>query len=316
MSKPQILQTRKEYSQIDTLEIIQHYIDPAPKKSGAENVFVRCPSPDHDDSSRENCSVSLTKQLFNCFACGAKGHLTTALRWRNAPEHIINAVSSTQTRPLNIKLTERDSFLDNDLLFAYAHEPTEWISDGFSPSLLEQHQIGYDHYLNRITIPIRDVFGNLIAISGRNLSPNAHGKYKVYKSELGEFEPLRYAPRVHDHLWRAHLLENTSNPIVVVEGYKAALWLVQCGILSTVAIMGSKVSDAQADLLSRLTDEVWLMLDGDEAGRRGQHFSAIKLYRAGIDVKCVQYARDVRQPDDLALCEVHESLLTLKHWRS
>lgn len=309
-----LITTPEEFS-IDTLTLIQHYIDPNPKRSGSENVFVRCPNPDHDDSSRDNCSVSLTKNIFNCFACGAKGHISHALRWRNAPEYIIDRVASTRSRPLAYEGPEPVKYLDDDLLFAYEHTPKAWIDDGFSPELLNQHQIGYDHYHDRITVPIRDLSGKLVAISGRNLSGHG-GKYKVYKSELGEFQPHRYSPKVHDHLWRAHLLEpDCIRQIVVVEGYKAALWLVQCGILSTVAIMGSKISDAQVSLLSSLTDEVWMMLDADEAGRRGQRLSAIKLYRSGINVKCVHYAKDVKQPDDMAMQDVHESFLQLNDWR-
>lgn len=304
-------------SSIDTLDIVRTYIDPNPKKSGSENVFVRCPHPDHEDHSRENCSVSLTKSLFNCFACGAKGHLVQALRWVNAPDFIVSAVSSADSRPLiGGGYTPVERYLDDDILFAYDHAPTAWINEGFSPDLLAEHGIGYDHYLDRVTVPIRDLHNNLIAISGRNLSDTHAGKYKVYRSELGEFQPHNYSPRVHDHLWRANLLESPDAPLVIVEGYKAALWLVQCGLTSTVAIMGSQISDAQADIVSRLCDESWLMLDMDEAGRRGQQLSAIKLYRRGINVKCVHYARDVRQPDDMSLAEVHESFLNLQHWRS
>ena len=307
--------TRKAFS-IDTLDLIIHYIDPQPKKSGHGNVFVMCPNPEHLDLSRENCSVSLTKQLFNCFACGAKGHIAKALNWKKAPNFIIDAVSSMRSSPLISMQPDVCHYLDEDILFAYNHVPQQWIDEGFDPKLLSEHGIGYDHYLNRITIPIRDVFGNLVAISGRNLDESSIGKYKVYKTELGDFEPLNYRPRVHDHLWRANLLEDSSDPLVVVEGYKAALWLVQCGLTSTVAIMGSHMSEDQTNLVSRLTDEVWLMLDMDEAGRRGQNKSAINLYRRGLTVRYVEYATNVKQPDDLTMCEVHKSFNNLKPWRS
>ena len=304
--------------EINTLDIIRTYIDPSPRKSGADHVFVMCPHPDHADYSRENCSVSISKSVFNCFACGAKGHLSRALKWKRAPDFIISAVSSASPKPLankGLPLVER--YLDDDLLFAYANEPQAWIEEGFCPRVLAEHSIGHDHYLNRITIPIRSIDGKLVAISGRNLSNvERQGKYKVYKSELGDFQPVNYQPRVHDHLWRANLLAHSADPLIIVEGYKAALWLVQCGLTSTVAIMGSKMSDAQANLARQISDEVLLMLDMDEAGRRGQHLSAIKLYSLGVNVKCVQYAKDVRQPDDLTLEEVHSSLLNLTNWRS
>lgn len=43
------------------------------KTSG--NVFVTCLNPNHIDRSPTNCSISLDKGLYHCFACGASGSL-------------------------------------------------------------------------------------------------------------------------------------------------------------------------------------------------------------------------------------------------
>jgi DNA primase len=51
--------------------------------------------------------------------------------------------------------------------------------------------------------------------------------------------------------------------LIITEGFKACLWLLQCGYTNTVALMGSSLSEKQASLLHRLRVRVVLFLDND-----------------------------------------------------
>lgn len=292
---------------MDTLQLVEMFIDADWKRSTSGNVFVRCPSPDHNDGS-PSCHLSIEKRVFNCFSCGAKGTLATALRWRRAPESVINLVADLPSSPFIGRESVDSPLLDESLLYAYDHAPLPWIEAGFDSQLLAEHEIGFDILNNRVTIPVRNAEGGLVAIVGRNMVGDA--KYKVYRSEFGEFEPRGYAPKVHDHLWRYHRLDpEDSGPVVVVEGYKAALHLVQSGCWATVALLGARISEAQVNLLSSLDRPVILFLDNDEAGRRGQRDAEIKLYRHGLDVYTAPYGSNVKQPDDLTPAEVLNSVI-------
>jgi len=291
---------------MDTLQLVEMFIDADWKRSTSGNVFVRCPSPDHNDGS-PSCHLSLEKRVFNCFSCGAKGTLATALRWRRAPESLINHVADLPSSPFIGREPVESPLLDESLLYAYDNAPDPWIAQGFDPQLLADHEIGYDKINNRVTIPVRNAEGGLVAIVGRNMS--GESKYKVYRSEFGEFEPRGYAPKVHDHLWRYHLLPEDKGSVVVVEGYKAALHLVHSGCWSVVALLGARISQAQVSLLSALGRPVTLFLDNDEAGRRGQRDAEIKLYRQGLDVKRATYVANVKQPDDLTPTEALDSVI-------
>lgn len=292
---------------MDALQLVEMFIDADWRRSTSGNVFVRCPSPDHNDGS-PSCHLSLEKRVFNCFSCGAKGTLSMALKWRRAPESIINLVADLPTSPFIGMESTGSPLLDESILYAYDHEPKPWIDAGYDAQLLAEHEIGFDILNNRVTIPVRNAEGGLVAIVGRNMSGDA--KYKVYRSEFGEFEPRGYAPKVHDHLWRYHRLDHEETcPIVVVEGYKAALHIVQSGYFPTVALLGARISDAQVNLLSDLNRPVILFLDNDEAGRRGQRDAEIKLYRQGLDVYTAPYGSNVKQPDNLTPMDVLNSII-------
>lgn len=296
---------------MNLLALIEAYIDPQWKRSNAQNIFVRCPSPDHNDDS-PSCHVSLEKHVFICFSCGVKGHISYAFQLKRAPSSVIDMLPSKEQTVFDRVGPSRlpTQHLDETILYAYDNPPQPWIDAGFLPDVLAKHRIGYDRVHDRVTVPIFDIDGRLVAISGRNMSGDS--KYKVYRTEFGDFMPPNYRPKVHDHLWRANMLGEGDDPIIVVEGYKAALWLVQCGLPSTVALMGAGISEEQAHLLYSLNRPVILMLDMDEAGRRAEKKGAIILYRRGLRVSCATYAAAVKQPDDLTVEEVYTSLTRLR----
>lgn len=292
----------------DVLRIVEVFLDARWKPSTFGNVFILCPHPDHRDTS-PSCHVSLEKLVFNCFACGAKGTLAYALQLKGAPPSVLDLLPKPDELRRALPPPPRDDVIDEAVLACYETLPQEWLALGFTESVLREHEIGYDRYNKRVTVPIRDSGGKLRAISGRDVA-GADARYKIYRTELMDFMPAGYAPRVHDYLWRAHLALKESGPIIVTEGFKACMWLAQCGVTCSVALMGAQMSDKQAQLLADTGRQVWLMLDLDDAGRRGQRESAIKLYRRQVDVHhlCYSHARGrghvracVRQPDDLEI---------------
>ena len=59
-----------------------------------EELFFKCPSPDHDDNTYTNCSINLNKGLFYCFACGFKGNLEKLKKIYNKNRSDTNNYSS------------------------------------------------------------------------------------------------------------------------------------------------------------------------------------------------------------------------------
>ena len=220
--------------------------------------------------------------------------------------------------------------LPESLLGVYDWLPEVMIDMGFTEEILLEHDIGYDRERDRITFPIRDIFGKLIGVSGRSTIGDLP-KYKVYTGkhivdgkevlgELGQWYPDYSSEGIRDHLWCGQFVypELTKNPrgqLIIVEGYKAALWLKLHDWKTTVALMGSKMSRGQERLIRRMGVETFVLLDNNDPGQEGADqicqrlgVSTFPVYRCSYPRYCDENA----QPDDLDEGELEEVLSTSK----
>lgn len=261
---------------------------------------ISCPHPDHDDRS-PSCFVNTQKQVFICFSCGAKGHASRILKWLGIRAELDAVPNFVKKRAPEIH------FVDDRVLYAWAYEPTEWLDAGFDLDVLSTHEIGFDVLNQRITVPIRDRHGQLVAVSGRAVHEQQEPRYKIYKSEFRDYLPPGYRAAKGSVLWRQHLLPERVDTLIVVEGFKAALWLVQHGYPNVVATMGKNVTETQEGLLRGLRVPVIIMFDADEAGRKGAETLGINLYRSGVSVSYADMD-DGLSPDDLTSGQITTTL--------
>ena len=119
----------------------------------------------------------------------------------------------------------------------------------------------YDRFRNRITFPIRDQRGRVLAFGARAVSPDAQPKY--LNSPEGELYRKSHTLYGID---RARGPIAKARRAIVVEGYTDVLALQQAGVEETVAIMGTAITPEQVSMLAGLTDLVVLALDADRAG--------------------------------------------------
>jgi DNA primase len=147
----------------------------------------------------------------------------------------------------------------------------------------------------RLVIPIHDEVGRLVAYCGRSLD----GWEPRYK-----FPPGFAKSQVLFNLHRAAAVGEET--VVVVEGFFDCFRVHQAGSRSVVALMGSALYERQRELLSERFRRIVLMLDGDEAGRRGSARMAAELAGHG-PVRVVELAAG-SQPDRLSEAELQEIL--------
>jgi DNA primase len=146
----------------------------------------------------------------------------------------------------------------------------------------------------RIAIPIHNPEGNVVAYAGRWPGEPAEDTPK-YKLPPGFSKSLELF-----NIDRA-IKEPGDMPLIIVEGFFAAMTLHQHGCKKVVALMGSTMSTAQEELIRKHTtseSEVIVMLDEDEAGRAGREDIATRLSRFCF-VKVYQFAEPGMQPEDL-----------------
>jgi DNA primase len=113
----------------------------------------------------------------------------------------------------------------------------------------------------RVAFPIHDDEAVLIAFGGRAVKEelaDGTGKYRLPQGFKASF--------VLFNLHRAKKFADRG--LVIVEGVFPCFKLHQAGFPNTVALMGSSLSEHQAQLLVAHADRLALMFDGDEAGTK------------------------------------------------
>lgn len=147
----------------------------------------------------------------------------------------------------------------------------------------------YDRFRNRLMFPIIDVRGNVIGFGGRVMD-NSTPKY------LNSPETIIFNKR--KNLFALNLAKKTKlDYMILVEGYMDAVALHQYGFDCAVASLGTSLTEEHAALLSRYTEQVMLIYDGDEAGQNATRRAIPMLEKAGLQVKVLQM-RDAKDPDE------------------
>ena len=147
----------------------------------------------------------------------------------------------------------------------------------------------YDRFRNRLMFPIIDVRGNVIAFGGRVLD-DSKPKY------LNSNDTVIFNKR--KNLFGLNLSKKTKlGYMILVEGNIDVVTMHQYGFDNVVASLGTSLTDEQATLLSRYTEQVVLLYDGDGAGQKATARAIPILEKAGLHVKVLQIP-DNMDPDD------------------
>ena len=150
----------------------------------------------------------------------------------------------------------------------------------------------FDRFRDRLMFPIIDVRGNVIGFGGRimnNKDPNA-AKY------LNSPETLIFNKR--KNLFGLNMAKKSKlDYLILVEGYMDAIALHQHGFDCAVASLGTSLTEEHAVLLSKYTQQVVLIYDGDAAGQRAAQRAIPMLEKAGLSVKVLRM-KDAKDPDE------------------
>ena len=140
--------------------------------------------------------------------------------------------------------------------------------------------------------PIIDVRGNVIGFGGRIMNDRDKNAAKYLNSP----ETLIFNKR--KNLFALNYAKKSKmGYLILVEGYMDAIALHQYGFDCAVASLGTALTDDGAALLSRYTDQVVLIYDGDTAGQNATQRAIPMLEKAGLQVKVLKM-RDAKDPDE------------------
>ena len=147
----------------------------------------------------------------------------------------------------------------------------------------------------RLIIPIISALGEVIGFGGRALKKVDFGKYKNTK-DTEVFNKRK-------NLYNLNLLKKlrktqTISSVIVVEGYMDTISLYQAGFKNVVASMGTSLTQEQARLIKRYSDNVFISYDGDGAGQKANLRGLEILKDNGLNVKVVPLPEGL-DPDDV-----------------
>lgn len=303
------------------------------RMAGPNNVIALCPF--HQDAS-PSFAMNIHNGLYICYACGAKGNFRTFLKGMGLSKNDIDLHYGKTLEDLkrntppppdpNLPTVTYDEHerppedllglfhvRDDDELKHVANKVLELDLDLLT---LRRFEVGVDKKHNRVTFPLRDLRGNFVGVSGRAMSSDQSPRYKVYREEYKTWGLPAYDTDKSHLLWNAHrvypeVVSRTlpqGESIVVVEGFKGAMWLSQAGVPNVVALMTKTLSWTQRWILLRFGGPYTLMLDNDEAGMEGTVYVSSELQKTCGSVRVVEYEQ--RQPTDVPLEDIRQLIET------
>jgi DNA primase len=202
---------------------------------------------------------------------------------------------STQPEVINPPLGFSLKNLDHERAYAYAE------GRGISRATAEQFGLAValaGGYKGRLVIPLIDHQEGVNVLVG------------YAARALDESEPKYLFPSREKGFFKSHLVYHLAlvreRAAVIVEGFFDCIKVTQAGY-PCVCVMGSDVSDRQAEILCARFERMVLFFDGDAAGRQGTDRALVALGRRGRYVRAV-LVPDGSQPDELSEEEIKRLL--------
>lgn len=302
---------------ISMQQILDYYSIDWLRPSGNESIG-RCPI--HEGEGTRTFHLNLTKNVFNCFSCGAKGGSVidfvaakekcsirqAALKlkaWFGISGDV--RVKTVRQPPRRTPQVQKPAFINPPLSFKLRIDSghpyglrrglTRETIDSFGTGLCLSRGV----FAGRYVVPLHDSIGLRVGYAGRSVD-GSEPKYLFPSGKRGF--------RKSQLLFGLHRIINQSKPsdgVVLVEGFFSCMRLQQAG-WACVSILGSSLSKPQEELLLRHFREAVLFFDGDQAGRRATKNCSERLGQR-ILVKTITLP-ERKQPDMLSGEEVRDLL--------
>lgn len=161
-----------------------------------------------------------------------------------------------------------------------------------------------DRFRGRIMFPIKSISGRVIGFGGRIIDSNKKiAKYinspesKIYnksKTLYGIYESKQFIVK--------------NDVCFLVEGYMDVVQLHEHGIKNVLATSGTSLTKDQIILIKRLTSNIIILFDGDQAGLSASMRSIDMILEEGLNVKICQFP-DGEDPDSFVKKYKHDKMI-------
>ena len=140
----------------------------------------------------------------------------------------------------------------------------------------------HDYFINRITFPLFDPEGHIVGFSARIYDGSNQNKY------LNTKETIIF--KKGNCLYNYHIARDFARRekfLFIVEGFMDVIRLSSIGYKNVVALMGTALTDEQISLIKKLSNNIYLCLDGDNPGRDAALSNGELLTKSKLNVKVI-----------------------------
>lgn len=178
-----------------------------------------------------------------------------------------------------------------------ANEMEPRLSIGTGLSLKKENGDLRDRFRGRVIWPIYTVSGRVAGFGGRVLDQATKGVAVKY---LNSPESIIYSKRKELFgLFQARQAIRKQDLCYLVEGYTDVMAMHQQGVENVVASSGTALTPEQIHLIHRITSNITVIFDGDEAGIHASERGIDLLLAEGMNVKLLLLP-DGDDPDSFA----------------
>ncbi|MBZ9627962.1 DNA primase [Psychroflexus sp. CAK1W] len=201
--------------------------------------------------------------------------------------------------------------------FDLGYSPDEWqaftdkaLAKAYKLEFLERTGLAivkgekrFDRFKGRVMFPIHSMSGRVLGFGGRILT-NDKKQAKYLNSPESE---VYHKSKVLYGLYQAKQAIAKADNCYLVEGYTDVIQFNQTGIENVVASSGTALTPEQIRLISRLTNNVTVLFDGDAAGLRASIRGIDLILEQGMNVKVCLFPEG-EDPDSFAKANSQEDL--------
>ncbi len=178
------------------------------------------------------------------------------------------------------------------------------LEKGYSKEILEKSGLsifpentpaGVDRFRERVIFPIHSFSGRVLGFGARILKNNI----KTAKYLNSPETEIYHKSNVLYGLNQSKQAISKKNVCLLVEGYMDVISLHMSGIENVVASSGTSLTTEQIKLIKRLTENVTILFDGDNAGIKASFRSIDMLLTEGMNIRVLLFP-DGDDPDSFA----------------
>lgn len=162
----------------------------------------------------------------------------------------------------------------------------------------------YDAIATRIAFPIINIYGEVVAFSGRTMEKDVEYAKYLNTAETPLFSKSK-------NLFGINLVKKAKQSgglkeVIIVEGQIDVISLHKAGFSSALASLGTALTPEQAKMIKRLSDNVVICYDGDFAGIKATLRGLDILKKEGLNVR-VATLPEKTDPDELIKAEGNDA---------